>query len=163
MPELVIRTALRPGDLGYLIYRHGVLYAAEYGFDSTFEAYVAEPLGRFGRTRTARECLWVADLDGRAVGWIAVVKADETTAQLRWFLVEPEARGKGIGRKLIGDALRFCRDAAYERVILWTVAQLTAAARLYAEFGFVAVEEKAGGHCGPQTQELRYELSLTGG
>lgn len=157
MAEIHLRTELRPGDIGWLIHRHGVLYSAEYGFDPGFEAYVAEPLGRFVRTRTDRERLWIADTGDRAVGWIAVVKADEVTAQLRWFLVEPEFRGKGVGKRLIDEAIRFSREAGYRRIVLWTVPELTRAAQLYSAAGFVLAEETAGGH-GVFTREQRYEL-----
>lgn len=163
MSDIVVRSDLRPGDIGYLLQRHGVLYAAEFGFDPSFEGYVAEPLGKFVRTRTTREQLWIAEADGRAIGWVAIVRADDTTAQLRWFLVEPEMRGRGLGKRLLGEAIRFCLEAAYARVILWTVPQLTAAARLYVAAGFAMVEEKVGGHCGALTREWRYELPLTAG
>lgn len=159
MTEIHLRTELRPGDIGWLVHRHGALYSAEFGFDPGFEAYVAEPLGRFVRTRTGRERLWIADSESRAVGWVAIVTADEGTAQLRWFLVEPEFRGQGLGKRLIGEAVRFSRDAGYGRIMLWTVPELTAAAKLYTSFGFALAEETAGGH-GVFTREQRYELDL---
>lgn len=158
-----LRTDLRAGDLGWLIHRHGVLYSAEFGFDVGFEAYVAEPLGRFARARTDRERLWIADDDGRAVGWIAIVSTDDAeTAQLRWFLVEPVYRGRGLGRRLVNEAVRFGREAGYRRLALWTVPELTTAARLYMSAGFVLAEEVPGGH-GVFTREQRYELALAEG
>ena len=118
MNDITLRTTLRAGDLGYLIYRHGVLYAAEQGFEPEFEAYVAEPVGKFARTCTEGERLWIAEKNGQAVGWIAIVKAKETTAQLRWFLLEPEVRGIGLGKRLMSEAIQFSQQAGYEKIIL---------------------------------------------
>src|ERR687885_147033 len=96
-------TPLRPspgrqGDLGSVVHLHGTVYAKEYGFDPTFEAYVAGPLAEFVRSRTDRDRLWVAERGGRMVGCIAIVAAGPQTAQLRWFLVDPSARGAGLGK-----------------------------------------------------------------
>src|SRR5437868_14584394 len=96
-----VRTDLRPGDIGAIVHLHGVLYAREYGFDATFEAYVAGPLAEFVRSGSPRERLWIAERDGRIVGCVAIVAASPETAQLRWFLVDPSARGMGLGRKLL--------------------------------------------------------------
>src|SRR5437899_492654 len=98
---VTVRTTLRPGDIGTIVYLHGVLYAREYGFDSTFEAYVAGPLAEFVRSSSPRDRLWVAERDGRIVGCIAVVAGGPETAQLRWYLVDPAARGAGVGRGLL--------------------------------------------------------------
>ena len=160
MNDLTFRTELRPGDVGWLIHRHGVVYAAEWGFDPTFEAYVAEPLAKFVKCRTERERLWIAELDGKPVGWIAVVTAETDTAQLRWFLVEPEARGKGVGKKLFTEAVMFCRQVGYTTAMLWTVDRLTTAAKLYRDFGFSMVEEKPDGHGWAGSVEQKYELRL---
>ncbi len=135
------RHGIRPGDLGWLIYLHGVLYAREYGFDPRFEAYVAEPLARFVSTHTERERLWIAERDERIVGSIAIVAASDAEAQLRWYLVDPSARGLGLGKRLLREALDFCRVCGYESVYLWTVSALTAAARLYLAAGFHKVAE----------------------
>src|SRR5262245_29983139 len=119
-PEAVtLRTSLRAGDLGAVVHLHGVVYAAERGFDPTFEAYVAAPLAEFVRRASPRERLWIAEASGRAVGCIAIVAAEPQTAQLRWFLVAPAARGAGLGRRLLDEALAFCRGCGYAGVFLW--------------------------------------------
>src|SRR6185503_728464 len=135
-----IRTNLCPGDIGRIVLLHGTLYAAECGFDETFEAYVAGPLAEFVLQRTPRERIWLAEAGERLVGCIAIVAASESEAQLRWFLVHPDARGIGLGRKLLADAVAFCRDQKYESIFLWTVSELPAAARLYVQAGFRKVE-----------------------
>ncbi len=160
--ELSVRHDLRPGDLGRVIAMHGDLYAAEYGFDHRFEAYVAETLGEFGRTaRSGRDRLWLAELDGRLVGSIGVVGREHDEAQLRWVLVHPDARGRGSGRRLVGEALAFCRTAGYRSVYLWTVHPLAEAARLYLRAGFVLTEEKPREPMwGTTLSEQRYDLRL---
>src|SRR5437867_7870156 len=94
---ITLRADLRPGDLGAVVSLHGLVYAREYGFDPTFEAYVAGPLAEFALRGSPRERLWLAERDGRLVGCAAVVAAAPQTAQLRWFLVDPAARGAGLG------------------------------------------------------------------
>jgi GNAT superfamily N-acetyltransferase len=153
-----VRHDVRPGDLGWLVHLHGVLYAREYGFDDRFEAYVAEPLARFVLTRTERERLWIAERDERIVGSIAIVAATDAEAQLRWYLVDPSARGRGLGQRLLHEALDFCRGCGYESVFLWTVSALTAAARLYQSAGFRMVEEKAGAQWGVPIVEQKYVI-----
>jgi GNAT superfamily N-acetyltransferase len=157
---IAVRTVPRPGDLGFIVSLHGTLYAREYGFDPTFEAYVAGPLAEFVRSDSPRQRLWIAERDGRGVGCVAIVAAAPETAQLRWFLVDPSARGAGLGRRLLGEALSFAGDCGYERVILWTVGALTAAAHLYRAAGFRKVEEKAGRMWGVDVVEEKYELVL---
>src|SRR5262249_32181441 len=96
-----LRTQLRPGDVGAIVRLHGVHYAREHGFDATFEAYVAKPLADFVLTPSPRQRLWLAETDGELVGCIAIVAASAAVAQLRWFLVIPEARGHGLGTRLL--------------------------------------------------------------
>src|SRR5262245_48715820 len=160
-PEAVtVRTELRPGDLGSIVHLHGVLYAREYGFDPTFEAYVAGPLAEFVRKASDRERLWIAERDDRLVGCIAIVAASARTAQLRWYLVDPTARGAGLGKHLLTEAVTFCKESGYATVILWTVSALTAAAHLYVAAGFRKVEEKPGRMWGVDVIEEKYELVL---
>lgn len=109
-----IRTHLEPGDLGTIVALHGTLYAREYGFDTTFEAYVAGPLAEFVLRASERERLWVAERDGRMVGSIAIVAATPA-AQLRWFLVDPSARGSGLGKRLLNEAVAFSQECEYDR------------------------------------------------
>lgn len=161
-PHVTIRHDIRPGDLGRLIEVHGVLYAAEHGFDHTFEAYVAETVGQFGGTfEPALDRLWLAERDGRLVGSIAIAQRESGQAQLRWFLLHPEARGLGLGRRLIENALTFSRAAGYRSIFLWTVDPLTTAARLYASVGFRRTETRPRAPLwGTTLAEERYDLTL---
>jgi GNAT superfamily N-acetyltransferase len=153
-----LRHDLRPGDLGWIVYLHGTIYAREHGFDSTFEAYVAGPLAEFVRSRGDRERLWIAETGKQIVGCIAIVAASDQEAQLRWFLVEPSARGTGLGKLLLQEAIAFCKQRGYRLVFLWTVAALTAAARLYTSAGFEKIEERPGRCWGVEVIEQRYAL-----
>jgi GNAT superfamily N-acetyltransferase len=157
---IVIRHALHPGDVGAVVSMHGLLYAREYDFDSTFEAYVAAPLAEFVMRGSPRERLWLAEHDGEVVGSIAIVAESEPVAQLRWFLVAPEARGTGLGRRLIQEAMAFSRDAGYECVILWTISALHAAAHVYRSAGFERVESIPGRRWGVNVVEEKYRLRL---
>ena len=159
---VTVRHDLRPGDMGRVIALHGVLYAEEYGFDHGFEAYVAETVAEFGRlARPGLDRLWVAERDGRLVGSIAIVGREDASAQLRWFLVDPDARGRGLGRHLIGEALTFCRAAGCRSVYLWTVTGLDAAARLYVAAGFRKTETKPPATVwGVNLAEERYDRDL---
>jgi GNAT superfamily N-acetyltransferase len=157
---VTVRTNLKPGDIGYIVYLHGTVYAKENGFDPTFEAYVAGPLSEFVRFATDRERLWIAERDGRIVGCIAIVAASPQVAQLRWFLVDPSARGKGLGKRLLNEAVAFCKDCGYRTIFLWTVSKLGTAAHLYSLAGFQKVEEKPGRMWGVEVIEEKYELGL---
>lgn len=158
---VALRRDLRPGDLGAIVRLHGTVYARECGFDTTFEAYVAGPLAEFALRRSGRERLWIAERAGGLAGCIAVVAAG-ADAQLRWFLVEPAARGAGLGRRLLGEAVGFAAGAGYGVMFLWTVGALTAAARLYRSFGFELAEERPGRRWGVEVVEQRYVLRLGG-
>src|SRR5262249_44440125 len=149
------------GDLGAIVGLHGILYAREYGFDPTFEAYVAGPLADFVKSPKLRQRLWIAERDGRIVGCIAIVPASTETAQLRWYLVDPAVRGAGLGKKLLSEAVSFCRESGYRDVILWTVSALTTAARLYLGVGFRKVEEKPSHVWGVDVVEEQYQLRLS--
>jgi GNAT superfamily N-acetyltransferase len=156
--SISIRTHLKPGDLRAVVHLHGTLYAQEYGFDPTFEAYVAAPLSEFVLSASSRERLWIAEDDGQIVGCIAIVAASQTTAQLRWFLVVPSARRAGLGKRLLTEAVTFSKESGCRSVILWTVSALKAAARLYQSAGFRKAEEKPGRTWGVDVVEERYEL-----
>ena len=108
---VTIVTTLQPGDIGEIVRLHGVLYAAEQGWDHTFEAYVAGPLAEFALAASDRERIWIARLGGRIVGCIAIVSGGDLVAQLRWFLVDSSVRGSGLGRTLLEDAVAFCRSS----------------------------------------------------
>ncbi len=158
---MTLRTDLKPGDIGYVVYLHGIVYAREYGFDRSFEAYVAGPLSEFARCASARERLWIAEREGRIVGCIAIVASSPLVAQLRWFLVEPSSRGEGVGKRLLTEAVAFCRTCGYRSIILWTVSALATAAHLYRLAGFEKCEEKSGKKWGVEVVEERYELTLS--
>lgn len=157
---VTFRTYLRPGDLGWIVFRHGVLYADEYGFDSTFEAYVAGPMAEFVRAASARERIWIAEQADRVVGCIAIVASAPQVAQVRWYLVEPPLRGQGFGKRMLNEAIRFAHANGYEAIILWTVSALREAAHLYRSAGFQVVERKPGRCWGIDLTEERYELAL---
>jgi len=155
-----IRHHLKPGDIGYLAYLHGVLYAKEYGWDHTLEAYVAPPLAKFAMSQTDRERIWIVEKDGETAGSIAIVESSKTEAQLRWLLLHPDVRGYGIGRRLVEEAIAFCRESGYSSVFLWTVRGLLAAAHLYESVGFHLTEEKTHKIWGAVLTEQRYDLKL---
>jgi GNAT superfamily N-acetyltransferase len=157
---ITLRTDLRPGDIGNIIYWHGVLYAREYGFDHTFEAYVAGPLADFVLHGSERQRLWLAERQDRLVGCIAIVAATAEAAQLRWFLVDPTVRGQGLGTRLLREAIGFCQACGFRSVLLWTVSSLESAARLYRAAGFRKVEETPGRGWGVDVIEEQYTLSL---
>jgi len=156
-----LRTELRPGDVDAILRFHCDTYASEFGFDPTFETHVAAPLSAFAETHSSRQRLWIAESNARMVGCVAILEADARSAQLRWFLVAPEARGAGLGRRLLTEAVSFSRSQDYARIFLWTVSVLHAAARLYRSLGFEIVEAKPERLWGIDLVEECYELKLS--
>ena len=161
--------APQPGDIGWVIARHGALYAAEYGWDLTFEGLVAQIAGRFVEQFDAkREACWIAERHGENVGCVFLVQArdDKTgkpergTAQLRLLIVEPSARGLGIGARLVAECERFARQAGYRRIKLWTQSILVAARAIYAKAGYQLVSSEPHKSFGADLMGEMWELTL---
>jgi GNAT superfamily N-acetyltransferase len=155
-----IRHEQRPGDIGEIIRLHGILYAREHGYSLDFEAYVAKTFAGYAWPLSSRERLWAVETANGLRGSIAIVRASETGAQLRWLLLHPDLRGHGLGRQLVDEALVFCRECGYATVILWTEASLTTATTLYRRAGFARTEAKTSAVWGAVRTEERYELRL---
>jgi DNA-binding MarR family transcriptional regulator/N-acetylglutamate synthase-like GNAT family acetyltransferase len=158
--EVSIRDA-KSGDFGWMIERHGLLYAAEYGWDETFEGLVAQIVGAFAQSHDPlRERALVAELGGRRAGCVLCVRENDETAKLRTLLVEPWARGHGIGSRLVDECLAFARAAGYRRVVLWTNDVLVAARRIYERAGFQLVAAGAHHAFGHDLVEQTWSLDL---
>ena len=156
-----LRPLDRPGDLGWVVMAHGELYTAEFGWDTTFEALVARIVADWANDHDpAREAAWIAELDGERVGCVFCVAADERTAQLRILLVDPRARGHGLGARLTRACVDFARAAGYQRMRLWTNHPLAAARRIYLAEGFRLVEEEPHTSFGAELIGQVYELPL---
>jgi len=156
-----IRGERRPGDIGYAIYLHALLYAQECGFDHTFEEHVASSFVEFTQNgHPEADRLWVAERDGERVGCVGIIRRAEDQAQLRWLLVHPSCRGQGLGRRLVEGALAHCREQGFRSVYLWTVSGLEAAIHLYRALGFRKTEEKTGPIWGQVRTQERYDLPL---
>ena len=161
----MIRDLGAPGDLGWVVMAHGEQYAAEFGWDASFEALVARIVADYAADHDpAREGAWIAERAGRRVGCVFCVRSreatDDETAQLRILLVTPEGRGLGLGRELVDRTIAFARAAGYRRLVLWTNDPLAAARRIYLERGFRLVDEEHHRSFGAELVGQNYVLAL---
>ncbi len=158
---IVLRDDIRPGDIGFIVYLHGQLFAEEYGFGDKFEAQVAASLAEFYLSfKPNRERLWIAEKDGQIVGSVGIVESSPVQARLRWLLVDPANRGLGLGKALLDEAIDFCRQCGYKNVFLETFSELTAAGHLYKSAGFKITKEKTKSLFGKTVTEQHYVLNF---
>ncbi len=157
----MIRDLGAPGDLGWVVMAHGEQYAAEFGWDASFEALVARIVADYAAGHEpGREGAWIAEHAGRRVGCVFCVRKDDETAQLRILLVTPEGRGRGLGRRLVDHTVEFARAAGYRRMVLWTNDSLAAARKIYLARGFRLVDEKPHHSFGVDLVGQNYALAL---
>jgi GNAT superfamily N-acetyltransferase len=159
--EAAIRPLGQPGDLGWVVMAHGEVYAAEYGFNGEFEALVARIVADYAAgPDPGREAAWIAEAGGRRAGCVFVVAKDAETAQLRILLVDPAARGRHLGRRLVAECVGFARRAGYRRIMLWTNEPLAAARHIYLAAGFSLTAEEPHHSFGADLIGQYYELDL---
>ncbi len=163
MNEVTIRRHLKPGDLGAIVAHHGRVYTPEFGVDQTFEASVGAAVmaaGKRGWPR-ANEGVWIVELDGRHAGSLALTDEGDGRGAVRWFVLDPELRGQGLGRRLVGELIEKARDARYEELWLETFSDLRAAAHIYRSHGFEVLWSETGPRWGREEMTYQhYELSL---
>ena len=159
--EISIRTKLKPGDLGYVIYRHGKLYGDEYNYDIVFETYVALAIHEFYKNYNPDiDRVWICEHDNKMVGFLLLMHREDNAAQLRFFFIEPEYRGIGLGKKLMELYMDFLKEKGYQSSYLLTTDELPSAASLYTRHGFKLTEEKQSTSFGKLLKEQRYDLSF---
>jgi GNAT superfamily N-acetyltransferase len=161
LDDISIRTEFRPGDIGYVTYMHGALYSKEYNYGLQFESYVAKGLCEFyEKYNPERSRIWACEHNNCMIGFLLLMDRGNV-AQLRYFLIEPEYRGIGLGAKLLNLYMEFLRDCGYKESYLWTTHELYAAASLYKRLGFQLTEEKESTAFGKSLKEQRYDLVLS--
>ena len=159
--DAVVRQLGQPGDLGWVVMAHGEVYAAEFGWNTDMEALVARIVADYAAHHNPdRERAWIATLGGRRVGCVFLVAREPDTAQLRILLVHPEARGHGLGARLVDECVRFARRVGYQRIVLWTNDSLAAARKIYLAAGFRLTAERKHHSFGVDLVGQDYELDL---
>ena len=160
--DIKIRTDLQPGDLGFVMYRHGKLYSEEYNYGITFETYVGAGLYEFYKNYNPElDRVWICEYDNQIVGFLLLMHRGNHTAQLRFFYLEPNFRGIGLGNKLMQLFMDFLKEKGYTHAYLWTTNELFQAASLYKKHGFVLTEEKESTDFGKLLMEQRYDLKIS--
>jgi ribosomal protein S18 acetylase RimI-like enzyme len=159
--DVTIRTEIRPGDLGYIIWLHGTLYDREYQYGPSFESYVAGGLHEFySRYDPERDSVWICEQGKKIIGFILIMHRSTTIAQLRFFILLPEFRGLGLGRMLMDRFMQFLQEANYEGAFLWTTNEQIRAASLYQQYGFRLTEQKESNAFGKPLTEQRYDFQF---
>ncbi len=162
IPENIrIRTELKPGDLGYVMYRHGKLYEKEYNYGISFETYVGAGLYEFYKNYDPdMDRVWVCEHENNIIGFVLLMHRENNAAQLRYFYLEPEYRGIGLGKKMMSLYMEYLKVKGYSSAYLWTTHEQQTAASLYMHYGFRLKEEKESTTFGKLLKEQRYELVL---
>lgn len=164
LSDIQIRTVLKPGDVGAVIQLHGWLYNKEYGYGIAFETYVAQGFYEFYKNYDVRkDGVWICGHQGRLIGFLLLMHRENNTAQLRYFILLPEYRGLGLGKKLLDLFMARLKEKNYSSAYLWTTNEQVKAASLYTKYGFVLVEEKPSAAFEKEVTEQKYSLRLDGG
>jgi ribosomal protein S18 acetylase RimI-like enzyme len=159
--DIIIRTELKEGDIGYVTFLHGILYKKEYNYSISFESYVAAGLHEFyHHYDPLKDRAWICEHHETIIGFLLLMHRENNAAQLRYFILKPEYRGIGLGKKLMSLYVEFLKKSGYTSSYLWTTNELTAAAHLYKQHGFELTEEKESSAFGKLLKEQRYDLVL---
>lgn len=157
--EIIIRSDIKPGDLGYVIYRHGAMYAKEYNHGVSFEVYVAEGICEFyNHYNFTKDRVWFCEHNNKIIGSLFLQHRENNTAQLRYFYLEKEYRGLGLGKLLMNRYIEFYKECQYDSSYLWTTDELDTAAAIYAKHGFLLTEEVATNSFGKTLVERKFEM-----